>query len=88
MVHRWRGAAGSDWPLGGRQAHLPQWCLGSAQYHVGGSPQGRSHLWALKKANVNRNFVNWSYLSGQDYDGDYRYFEYASDNTQFWVYPD
>jgi hypothetical protein len=22
MVHRWRKAAGSDWPLGGRQAHL------------------------------------------------------------------
>ena len=70
------------------QVHAQQERWNHADGQVDGAPQGQSHLWALKKANIDRQFVNWSYLDGHDYDADYRYFEYASDNTQFWVYPD
>lgn len=59
-----------------------------ADGHVSEAPHGEGHIGAQKEASVNGEFADWSYLNGQDCDGDCRHFEYACDDTQFWVYPD
>jgi len=82
LLHYWD--MGRGW--GTVQAQQERW--NSADGEVNGSPAGDSHIKGLKKANIDRQFVNWSYLNPQDLDGDYRYFEYPWDNTQFWVWPD
>lgn len=89
-----------DFYLGGTLLHY--WDLGrgrgevvaqqerwnSADGEVNGSPAGHSHIKELKKANIDRQFVNWSYLDPDDLDVDYRYDEDPWGNTQFWVWPD
>lgn len=82
LLHYWD--LGRGW--GKVQAQQERW--NSADGEVNGSPAGDSHIKALKKANIDRQFVNWSYLNPSDSHVDYRYFEYPWDNTQFWVLPD
>jgi len=82
LLHSWDMGRGDGTVV----AQQERW--NHADGEVNGEPAGLSHIRALKKANINRQFINWSYLEGQDYDVDYRYVENWWDNTQFWVYSD